>query len=224
MTRTTTLPAVQDGNEQIMARQLEEQYGRAVGGLWEVVKFGAMMLHLREILIPRAESKHKGSGRYAAGEGLKAWIEANCPIIKLATAWRFMDLAEGLKNEMKLGKKVNLYEVLTLEESELPPKLQAKREQIAAFLEGKSQRQLLFHFANPNPKPTGGARNAQRLTDEERIERDREDARKRWTDLANTIKHEGIDGKTWTLLNKHERTALYSVFARMSEMISETLR
>jgi hypothetical protein len=133
-------------DEALMARQLSDQYGRAVGGLWEVVKFGAMMMHLQTVLTPRVESKHAGSGRYAEGEGLKAWLAKHCPDIRESTAYRFKGLAEGLQKEFKLGEPADLHRLLTAGEDDLNRADRKMREQIAGFLEGKSQRQLQFRF------------------------------------------------------------------------------
>lgn len=126
-----------------MARQLSEQYQRAVGGLWEVVKFGAMMMHLNQILSPRLQGKFSEQG-----DGTKAWLAEHCPDIKISTAWRFKGLAEGLQKEFKLGEPADLHRLLTASEDDLNRADRKTREQISEFLEGQSQRQLQFRFAS----------------------------------------------------------------------------
>lgn len=134
-------------DEAVMARQLSEQYQRAVGGLWEVVKFGAMMVHLRDALSARGQS----------GKGVAAWVEEHCPEISRPTAYRFMAIAEGLRQEVKLGAKVDLLNLLTADHKDLEPKLLRKRTEIQDMLEGRSQRQLLLMFAEPKSGGKGGA-------------------------------------------------------------------
>lgn len=149
--------APEQSDQALMARQLSEQYQRAVGGLWEVVKFGAMMMHLRAALVGVAGPGNSGSGRYASGSGIEAWIKTNCPEISRPTAYRFLAIAEGLREEVKLGVKVDLLHLLTADHADLEPKLLKKRADIQDLLEGRSQRQLLLMFAEPKIGGNGGA-------------------------------------------------------------------
>lgn len=138
-----------------MAHQLSEQYQRAVGGLWEVVKFGAMLVFLQEKIAPAVASVKTGN-RYAEGDGLKAWLAEHCPDVKISTAWRFKGLAEGLQKEFKLGEPADLHRLLTAPEDELNRADRKTREEIAGFLEGQSQRQLQFRFLSDAPRLTRG--------------------------------------------------------------------
>ncbi|MFH0907166.1 MAG: hypothetical protein V1929_00185 [bacterium] len=158
-----------DPQEAQMAMQLSAQYQRAIGGLWHVMVFGAMMLKLREHLnsargIQRGQIAYQGS--------IKEWIETNCPEVNTSTAWRFMALAAGLKQELKLGAKADLCLLLDRDGAQLPPAQQKLRNSIALFLEGKSQRQLLFQFAVADPKPRGGDTGVKRgpITEEMKVE------------------------------------------------------
>ncbi len=157
-----SLAKVVSMDEALMARQLGEQYQRAVGGIWEVVKFGAMLAHLRDSLIDAAKQKHDGSGRYADGEGLKAWLDVNCPDISRRNAYRFMAIAEGLREELHVPERVDLVALLTADHTTLEPKLLKHRSKIADFLEGKSQRQLLLMLGDSS-QATRNAGGAQQL-------------------------------------------------------------
>lgn len=132
-------------DEALMARQLSDQYGRAVGGLWEVVKFGAMMMHLATVVSTRGHDSIKDLQKFA-GDGVKAWLAEHCPEISRPTAYRFKGLAEGLQKEFKLGEPADLHRILTAGEDGLNRADRKMREQIAGFLEDKSQRQLQFRF------------------------------------------------------------------------------
>lgn len=146
------------GNRQSsdMARQLSEQYQRAVGGLWEVVKFGAMMMHLQNALFPELIGTGNAKKFASDGDGLKGWLSDNCSEINLKTAYRFKGLAEGLQKEFKLGEPADLHRLLTADASDLNRADLKTREEIAGFLEGQSQRQLQFRFMAD--KPAGGKR------------------------------------------------------------------
>ena len=142
-------------NEKLMAQQLSEQYQLAVGGLWEVVKFGAMMIHLRGAM---STCGHNAThGPQTKGQGVEGWLKDNCPEISRPTAYRFMAIAEGLREEVKLGVKVDLLNLLTADHKDLEPKLLKKRSDIQDLLEGRSQRQLLLMFAEPKSGGEGGA-------------------------------------------------------------------
>jgi hypothetical protein len=149
-----------------MARQLSEQYQRAVGGLWEVVKFGAMMMHLQNTLFPELVGNGNAKKFESEGEGLKAWLAENCPELNRRTAYRFKGLAEGLQKEFKLGEPADLHRLLTASEDDLNRADRKTREEIAGFLEGQSQRQLQFRLLSDRgeaPPVTRGPQKQQPL-------------------------------------------------------------
>jgi hypothetical protein len=164
-----------------MGRQLTVQYGRAIGGLLEIGIFGAMMQKLRETI---AVSARGHGGKFGDKDtGIKSWLEQYAPTISRPTAYRFMEIADGLRREFNLGK-VDLQYLLTTEPKKLEPPLAKKREQIQEFIEGRSQRQLLFYFAKTDPehqsyhatRKDGSPRAARRTKDEI----DEEYAREQW--------------------------------------------
>jgi len=158
-----------ESEDATMGRQLTEQWERAIGGTREQIVFGAMMLKLKaRVLAPRAESKHEGSGRFAKGEGLKGWLKAHAPKVGESTAYRLMEIAEGVQDLCKLGKKVDLEELLAGSAEDMPEKLAKKRAEIESLIEGKSQRQLLLAFGGGSGKARGGdTSHAPKLTPEE---------------------------------------------------------
>jgi hypothetical protein len=79
------------------------------------------------------------------------WLSKNCPDISRPTAYRWINLAEGICDALQIshGEKFDdilLHEALTLPEKKLPPAAKSLRERITALVEGKSQKQLLTNF------------------------------------------------------------------------------
>jgi hypothetical protein len=135
-----------------MGRQLTEQYEKAVGGMKAVFVFGAMILTVQQNLSTRGEVS---GGRGKKG-GVSGWLTEFAPTVPQGTAYRFRDLAEGLQKEFQLGKKCDMVRLLTAPVEELKKGEQQTREKIEKFVEGKSQRQLLFEFGYGETKDKGG--------------------------------------------------------------------
>jgi hypothetical protein len=154
MNPDTAPPATADAQ---MGAQLTAQYALAVGGIRHVLIFGAMMLQVRDGLISARGNKPLARGVNSDG-GLSSWLTEHAPKVNLSTAYRFMDLAEGLRNEFRLAAKTDLVHLLQAPVETLPAPRQKEREKIDAFVEGKSQRQLLFDFGFDTRagKPKGG--------------------------------------------------------------------
>ena len=81
------------------AREISQQYGvlanKANAFIQEAIKFGATLIEWEQFL------GKSGGGRNASGEGLKGWLERNCPEINYSTALKYKLLAE--KNAQMLG-------------------------------------------------------------------------------------------------------------------------
>jgi hypothetical protein len=214
-----TIPA----NDALMAKQLSAQYQNAIGGLWQVVKFGAMMLMLRDKLVLSARGQNsplRGPG--STENSLGTWITENCPEINRATAYRFMAIADGLKNEFKLGVKVDLYQLLEATPTALDAKSLKTRNAIEAFLEGKSQRQLLFSFAREDQVRRGGLRiPGEDLTPEEEIKRRTERAREEWGHTLKELEIMGVKEESWAMLNKSEQEAILGVLEKVAKRIRQ---
>ena len=73
------------------ARQIIDQYRTVVESekacFKERVKFGAMLIQWEQYL-------GDGAGRGHEGEGLKGWLEKNCPAIAYVTAQSYKTMAE----------------------------------------------------------------------------------------------------------------------------------
>ena len=106
-------------------------------------------------------------GPQTKGEGIKGWLTEHAPEIHLSSAYRFMELAEGAAEALKVGKKVDLHLMLTAPDEELGEALRKKRAALWDMVDGKSQRQLLMQFGSSEPASRGGARQRRTLTVEE---------------------------------------------------------
>jgi hypothetical protein len=111
----------------------------------EVLKFGAMMMALRQTLSAR---EHSGHG--IKGDGVKGWLTEHAPTINRTTAYRFLHVAEAVAEKFQLPGKVSFVELATRSAEDLPAKLQKKQLELWEFVNGTSQRSWLDMF-----KPEG---------------------------------------------------------------------
>lgn len=141
-----------------VAAQLTDQYRKAVAGTREVLVFGAMMMHLK-VVLSRQNNSH---GPQTKGDGLKGWIEENCPLINYKVAYGFYNLARGLQEALSIPLGTDIHRLLTAPKDSLSKKESKIREQIDGAISGKSARQLEFDFgirwARPELPSAGGAR------------------------------------------------------------------
>jgi hypothetical protein len=154
-TLATTDPFTAD--DLLRGQQLTEAFRDANGAIKRVFIFGAMMLMQREAIVSTRGHVRTG-GAASKGDGLKAWLEACAPEVAESrpTAYRYMALAEGLREELKLGKKADLTLLLTASGDSLTQALRKKQAEIDKLIQGKSQRQLLLDFGKAEPKRRGG--------------------------------------------------------------------
>lgn len=149
---------------------LTTQYRKAVNGLYEAYVFGQMLLAVQKRLSLSAARDTKEEWHAPAGSGLKGWLAQHCPEINYSTARRFLAVAEKTNAALAESEAVPASPRPALSAGEglgrgAPETF--PEETIRAFLEGKSQRQLL-----KAPKAEPAVRHAP--TPEERAERIRE--------------------------------------------------
>jgi len=141
-TAITVRPGVQV-EAKIIAGQLTDQYEKAVGGLIEQVKFGAMLLQI-EPGMNLSRKIHSGPGSYDGS--LKQWMHQNCPRVHYGTAMSFKTCAEKVRSELQIGKSTDMAMLLGAAADALNPKQKRVRASIEKFIAGKSKRQLLLGF------------------------------------------------------------------------------
>lgn len=177
-----------------MGEHLTSQYRAAVSGMAEYIAFGAMVLNIEDMITVSARGH---GGRFGDRDtGLKAWLKQFAPDVGRSVAYRCREIAEGIKAEFQLGARTDLYQLL--KGSKLDEKDEFRRQKILAFVEGKSQRQLLFYFGKPDAQIGGKRVATEKLTAEQRREMWIEGARANAIQVFSGL-HE-IDEK-WKLLN-----------------------
>jgi hypothetical protein len=147
--------------------EVDQAWNLALGGLRNIVCFGAMLMELDSCLT--RETAHQRN-QYS-GETLKAWLSANCPGVNYKTAMRFKSLASAAL----IGSGETLHSPDAIAPGEVPLLLgsdqraitmsddeRLKRTALERFLEGKSQRDVFAALRGPGrPKGTpGGGRRA----------------------------------------------------------------
>jgi len=130
--------------------QLTDQYRKAVGGMTEVLRFGAMMMWLNQKLSALGQVSKGGRGNK---DGVSEWLRVFAPDVKKSTAYRFLHVAEAVARDFEIKEKISFIELATTEFSKLPEKLQQKQEELWEFVNGTSQRSWLDRF-EPTPKTT----------------------------------------------------------------------
>jgi hypothetical protein len=155
-----------------IGQQLTAQYHRATGGMTEVLRFGGMMMQLREELSTRGKLSKGGPSKDGSG-GITGWLEEHAPEVKRSTAERFLHVAEAVAADFTLPAKVSFIELATSSAESLSEPLRAKQSELWDFVNGTSQRSWLDRFAPSKPKggyrPTkkNGAPRAEKRTDAE---------------------------------------------------------
>jgi len=173
------------------------QYRRAISGVVEMVRFGAMLMQV-DASLTRETGGRLSRGGNCDGPTLKGWLEANCPDVNYKTALRFLRLAEQVRTHCKLPAKVPLSLALPADDGApvedvdaesipvAPAKLRKLREDVWTMIDGKSARQLEFEFRADTPRG-GDRRSGQKLSEEEKYLRLREAARDHWSDTIDGL-------------------------------------
>ncbi len=157
-----TLAVADDDQDEVMGLQLTLQWERVVGGQREQLIFGAMMTRLKaHIATGSARGASKAShDPTKQGTGLKGWLTRHAPKVSESTAYRLMEIAEGIAADFHL-KRVSLEDLLAASVETLGETLAKKRAAIELMIDGKSQRQLLLEYgraADGRSKNPGGFR------------------------------------------------------------------
>ena len=221
----TKSPPSADDQTAIMAAQLSGQYQKALAGLIEQIKFGAMVLHLQANLdstrgIQRGQIAYEGS--------LKQWLETNCPEVSIPTAWRWMSLAKGIKEHFQLGVKTDIAALLSdsSDASDLSAKHQKLGEKLRTFLAGKSATQLMFDFriGVPDPKRTGGYRGPgepDTRTDEEKRKEFLDNVRRIMGEFFLSVNNYIERSASWKELSRAEIQGLYDCLQESADTVKE---
>lgn len=179
-------------DDKLRGQQITEAFREANGAVKRVLIFGAMMLVQRDLVDSARGVNSATRGPTTKGDGLKAWLKAFAPEVAASegSAYRYMGLAEGLRDALKLGKKADLTLLLTAPDEELSESLRKKQAEIDKLIEGKSQRQLIFEFGKAEPKLKGGHRtkSGPPETPEEKFKRHAQDQHDKFVATFESVK------------------------------------
>lgn len=181
-----------------LARQIKDQFKRAVDGMVDFIALGALGLKLQEQLeFVRSEtnSGSRGPVRGNPEATVAGWLKTHEIEYARQTLYRAIEIAENIRAEFKLGAKADLYDILKSKKPD--PKQLAIREKISAFVAGKSQRQLLIGIGKPDAQVGGARVTTKKPTEAERREAWIADAQARAKTLCEDL-HEV--GERWQLL------------------------
>lgn len=154
-----------------VVRAVRESWGRAQAGLVEILRFGALLITVRERLdaecFPVENIPQKGCK--SKGQGLQGWLEKNCPEVNYNTAYGYMCAADGLRNMLRLADNVPLLPLMGVDP--IPEKANEKLRKKMMKVIGASTLTLLKAAAREGSagRPKGGTSDGRRaLTADER--------------------------------------------------------
>lgn len=234
--------AQQDAEFRVMGEQLTAQYRVAVGGMVEILKFGTMLMHIRNVLLVEGANKDGGvklstldsftTGGPGRGHkmGLSHWLREYAPEISRSTAYRFMGIAEAVAGDYaevvgsRMSKQVSFVELVTAAPESLPETVRAKQLELFDYVSGTSQRSWLDQFKAEDDTPRGGPREgAGRPIKDDAL--DAESARCAWilymektAELLNKW-----NGKGFIHMDKEQIAALYGLLDEVQSKIKRVL-
>ena len=146
------------GADAQIAAQLTDQYRKAVSGTRDVLIFGAMMRPLGVVL----ELQNNSHGPQTKGDGLKGWIEKNCPLINYNTAYGMYGFARSAREALSIPPSTSVHKLLTAPVDELSKREQKIRKELEGAIEGNSVNACMtgwgFRKAREPRPESGGAR------------------------------------------------------------------
>ncbi len=201
---------------------LVAQYGKALTGTLEVVRFGAMLADQDEALTKA--NKKAPQGRRGE-ESLKGYLEANCPTINYKTALGFKGMAEDVREYCKIPAKVPLALAMPQADGETwlpegacpvpPTKLEKLQSDVWSLLDGKSARQLRLGLGEAESAAKGGQRPKEKHTEAEKHELRLKAAKLWWDGVATDMADQVSRLKSHMLL---DRATLTSVLVKFDEV------
>lgn len=207
----------------------------ALGVMPKVLRFGVMMLWLRELVANNSTRGIVRTGGAAAKDtGLKALLAERAAEVPLASAWRFMGVAEAVLAEFKVPASVlnklrdskqespiSLFaKFVSAPAAALPEPLQVKQLELWQFVSGTSQRSWLDRL---KPKRKGGD-NTPRDADGKRVtdpDNPADVALDIWTPILRDLELHGIEQQTWADLPEVELARLGGVLTDIQRLLRE---
>lgn len=203
------------------------QYGKARVATLEVLRFGAMLCDLDDALSASVEKAPQGR---RGDESLKGWLETHCTAINYGTAMGLKVLADNLRDYCKIPAKVPLCLAIPNaegtpnlpEESPIPlPKLEKIQARVWDMIDGKSARQLRLGMCEAEGKLKGGAREREKLNEEQKRERQLAAAKAWWTGAVADMCDQVSCGKSHALLDQDTLNAVFTRINTVRDALKE---
>ena len=174
-TTATTLPAVPQVTEDIMAKSISQQYSDLMATTQDLVRrtihFGAALAQAEIELEQRGILKNR-----KAGQGMQGWLAANCPEVNYKTAMRWKALATQVANSLSCSSDQAL-KLLTGDNTiDVPSKVSTRLDKVFEATSLRKLTQQLFDFASEGanggrPSGTGTTATPERLTPSQSAQR-----------------------------------------------------
>jgi len=175
MNKIALIPS--EADQRKIGSQMRELDRAGSLGMMNWIALGDLVTQVREG-IGSARGTVATGGVVAKGTGIKGWLETYTEgEVSESKAYRYEQLAEGIRAELKIGKRINLAQVITGASKE--PAAKALLDKVANFVAGKSQRTLLIGIGKPDAQRGGARKSGKEPTPEEQREAWLVDARNR---------------------------------------------
>ena len=150
-----------DSDPKKLGRQIEDLYVKSTLGLLDCIAMGDLVGQVRKPICSTRGTVATG-GKDAKGDGIKGWLKEHAPSVPQSTAYRYEELAENVRDELKIGVKVPLAQIITREIKD--PKAAKLLSRVSDFVAGKSARQLLIGIGQPDAEIGGKRTKSKKLT------------------------------------------------------------
>ena len=233
---SASAPVADDAQFRQMGEQLTAQYQVAVSGMREILKFGTMLMHVRNILLAHEGSLivQRGQLNRGGGQGVKRglshWLREYAPDISRSTAYRFMGIADAVATEytqivgVRVGETVPFTKLVLADPADLPEKEQAKQLELFEYVSGTSQKSWLDRFKAEDDTPRGGSREGAGRPHKD-INAEAEMARIAWVDylLATAEMLTKWDGRGFIHMDREQIVSLDGMLLDLRKRVKEVL-
>lgn len=143
-----------EAEQRKLGQQMKDLQRSSTEGMMHCIALGDLVSEVRKVVSTCGNNSTHGP--QTKGDGIKGWLEKYTDgEVTLSSAYRYEQIAENVRDELAIGKKVNLALVITGEAGDEQSK--RLREKVHTLVTGKSQRTLLLSIGKPDGE-RGGAR------------------------------------------------------------------
>jgi hypothetical protein len=183
-----------EAEQRKLGQQMKDLQRSSTEGLMSCIALGDLVTQVRETIV--SARGNVAAGPAAKGDGVKGWLETYTDSeVTLSSAYRYEQIAENIREELGIGKRIDLAYTITSAPDDAAKKL---REKIQAFVAGKSQRTLLLSIGKPDGARGGARPRGKKATPEELRDAYLQDAKNRSISVFDGL--HGLDDR-WQVLD-----------------------